>query len=254
LRVYRGVRSLCCLIVLLAAAAAAPGATAPARGLEDAIAARSLLGADAWARLVRIDSSRPSSVLRRGPYPRTVYALVFELSGILWFYTDVDGTQSLSLTRGTVARDEADPGPLFRSIDPGFTSWSWVDAPSLPRNLSARPRNACFVESVAALNRRIASGGEAASPSLLSYYVDTPQGRLGHTVLLFGTSAGLSAIDSDDSSRTVLLPADLGADPRAVSAYLRGGPVAAARTIPIVCPRPTPREWASLPSPRSPAG
>jgi hypothetical protein len=248
-------RSLCSLIVLLAGAAAASGATTPARGLDDAVAARSMLGGETWARLVRIDSSRPASLLRRGPYPRTVYALVFELSGILWFYTDVDGTQSLSLTRGTVARDEADPGPLFRSIDPGFTSWSWVEAPSAPRVPdSARPRNGCFVESVGALNRRIASGGEAASPSLLSYYVDTPQGRLGHTVLLFGTAAGLFAIDSDDSDRPVQLPRDLGADPRAVSAYLRGGPVAAARTLPIVGTRPPPREWASLPSTRPPAG
>ncbi len=248
-------RSLCCLIVLLAGAAAAPGATTPARGLEDAVAARSLLAGDTWARLVRIDSSRPASVLRRGPYPRTVYALVFELSGILWFYTDVDGTQSLSLTRGTVARDEADPGPLFRSIDPGFTSWLWVEAPSLPRFPgTARPRNGCFVESVAALNRRIASGGEAASPTLLFYYVDTPQGRLGHTVLLFGTSAGLFALDSDDSDRPVRLPRDLGADPRTVSAYLRGGPVAAARMLPIAGTRPPPREWASLPPSGPPTG
>jgi hypothetical protein len=248
-------RSLCCLILLLAASGAAPGATAPARGLDDAIAARAMLGDEAWSRLVRIDSSRPAAMLRRGPYPRIVYALVFELSGILWFYTDVDGTQSLSLTRGTVARDEADPGPLFRSIDPGFTSWSWVEAPPRFFNLgSAKPRNACFIESVAALTRRISAGGEAVSPSLLSYYVDTPQGRLGHTVLLFGTSAGLSAIDADDSDRPVPVPTDLGADPRVVSAYLRGGPVAAARTIPIVWTRKPPREWASLSSSRPPAG
>jgi hypothetical protein len=242
-------------MLLLAAAVSSPAAVAPGRGLDDAIAARSMLGDETWARLVRIDSSRPAALLKRGPYPRTVYALVFELSGILWFYTDVDGTQSLSLTLGTVAKDEADPGPLFRSIDPGFTSWTWVDAPARPRIPgSPRPRNGCFVESVAALNRRIASGGEAASPRLLSYYVDTPQGRLGHTVLIFGTSAGLSAIDSDDSDRAVLLPHDLGADPRAVSAYLRGGPVAAARTIPIASPRQPPREWAALGSSRAPAG
>jgi hypothetical protein len=241
-------RSAFCLVLLLSAVLPVPGATAPERGLDDAIAARSMLGGETWARLVRIDSSRSSALWKRGPYPRILYALVFELSGILWFYTDVDGTQSLSLTRGTVARDEADPGPLFRSIDPGFTSWSWVDAPQGPRKPSSlKPRNACFVESVAALNRRITAGGETAAPSLLFYYVDTPEGRLGHTVLLFGTSGGRFAVDEDNSDKPVLLPPDLGREPLAVSAYLRGGPVASARTLPIPARKP-PREWAALPS------
>jgi hypothetical protein len=213
-----------------------------------------MLGGETWARLVRIDSSRPAAVWKRGPYPKTLYALVFELSGILWFYTDVDGTQSLSLTRGTVARDEADPGPLFRSIDPGFTAWSWVEAPAGPRKPSSpKPRNGCFVESVAALNRRMAAGGETATPSLLFYYVDTPEGRLGHTVLLFGTSAGHFAVDADASETPVLLPPDLGRDPLAVSAYLRGGPVAAARSLPLPARKP-PREWAALPSSSPGAG
>jgi hypothetical protein len=246
-------RTLCCLVLLLASTALARAATASPDGLADALAARSLLGADAWARVVRIDSSRPHDLLERGPYPRIVYALVFELSGILWFYTDVDGTQSLSLTLNTVARDRADPGPLLRAIDPGFTRWTWVDAPRDPGGPAVRrPRNACFVESVAVLNRRVASGGEAGSPMLLSYYVDTPGGRLGHTVLLFRTSSGLSAIDADESDGPIAIPGDLGADARAVSAYLRGGPVAAARTLSIAGPPSPPAEWAALPAPPAP--
>jgi hypothetical protein len=248
-------RTLCLLIIFAVAAGAAPGAVTEPGGLDAAVAARSMLGGDMWARLVRIDNSRPHSILKRGPYPRTVYALVFELSGVLWFYTDTDGTQSLSLTRGTVARDEADPGPLFRAIDPGFTAWSWIEAPAGPRNPSKpKPRNACFEESVAALNRRISAGGEAVSPRLLSYYVDTPTGRLGHTVLLFATAGGMWAIDAEESDRPVVLPSDLGGDPRLVSAFLRGGPVAAARTFPIAPTRKPPGEWASLQSPPAPAG
>jgi hypothetical protein len=248
-------RTLSCLVLLLASAGVARASTASAGGLADALAARSMLGADTWARVVRIESSRPGNILRRGPYPRIVYALVFELSGILWFYTDVDGTQSLSLTSNTADRDREDPGPLFRAIDPGFTRWTWVEAPRAPSGPAPRrPRNACFVESVAELNRRIASGAEAASPMLLSYYVDTPGGRLGHTVLLFRTSAGLSAIDADESDRPIPLPGELGADARALSAYLRGGPVAAARTIPIACPRRPPAEWAALPAVPAHAG
>lgn len=248
-------RSLCCLILSLAAAGAASAATGAPSGLDDALAARAMLGGERWARLVRIDNSPPRSLWRRSRYPKTVYALVFELSGILWFYTDADGTQSLSLTRGTVARDEADPGPLFRSIDPGFAAWSWTEPPPGPRlPAPARLRNGCFIESVAALARRVGGGEEAGSPRLLSYYVDTPQGRLGHTVLLFDTAAGLSCVDAEDSDRVVLLPSELGTDPRALSGYLRGAPVAAARTLPIVCARKSPAEWAALPPVQVPAG
>jgi hypothetical protein len=250
-------RTLSCLVILLAGCGMAAAGTTPAAGLPDAAAARALLGGDIWARLVRIDNARPRGLLSRSPYPKTVYALVFELSGILWFYTDSDGTQSLSLTRGTLGRDKADPGPLFRALDPGFTAWSWVEEPAVPRaGAFPRPPNACFVESVAALLRRLAVGGEAASPRLLSYYVDTPGGRLGHTVLIFGTAAGLSAIDAEASDKPVSLPAELGTDPRILSAYLRGAPVAAARTIPIPCGRraSVPGQWAALPSQPAPAG
>lgn len=247
-------RSLSCLGLFLLAAVGTRAGTVQRDGLEDAVAARAILGGENWARIVRIENSRPSAVWRRGPYPRTVYALVFELSGILWFYTDVDGTQSLSLTRGTVARDEANPGPLFKAIDPGFTSWSWVEPPQRRVPATVRPRNACFEESVGALNRRLAAGGEAATPSLLSYYVDTPGGRLGHTVLLFRTTAGLSAVDPDSSEHPIAVPGDIGSDPRALSIFLRGGPVAAARTIPVPSPQRGRGEWASLPEPAAPAG
>jgi hypothetical protein len=247
-------RSLCLCLLLLAAAAPEPGAAEPAGSLDDALAARAMLGADTWARVVRIENSRPAGVFRRGSYPRVVYAVVFELSGILWFYTDVDGTQSLSLTRGTVARDESDPGPLFRAIDPGFTAWSWVGVPPDTRSrVRLRPRNACFEESVGALRRRLAGGGRADSPSLLSYYVDTPVGRLGHTVLVFGTASGLLAVDADESDRPIPLPPEVGADPLAISAYLRGGPVSAARTIPIA-PAGRADRWAAIPARPGPAG
>jgi hypothetical protein len=250
-------RSLCLLAILLAAPASASAGAGEAAGLADAAAARALLGDGTWSRLVRIENANPRGILSRSPYPRTVYALVFELSGILWFYTDADGTQSLSLTRNTAARDEAEPGPLFRAIDAGFTSWAWVDAAAAPRGPAARrPPNACFVESVSALLQRLAVGGEAASPRLLSYYVDTQFGRLGHTVLVFGTASGLAAIDPEASGLPERLPAELGTDPRAISAYIRGGPVAAARTIPLGCARKpaSPGQWAALAPKPAPEG
>ncbi len=151
-------RTLALLALLLAARGAAfAGVLGAPEGLRDARAARAMLGNGIWARVVRIDNTGPRPAWRRSLYPRIVYALVFELSGILWFYTDRDGTQSLSLTLGTADRDKAAPGPLFRAIDPGFASWSWVgDAAAGP---AAEPPNACFVESVAALLQRMAVEG-----------------------------------------------------------------------------------------------
>ena len=63
--------------------------TAVLRGdpLDHAQRARAMLGAGIWSRVIRIENVSAGS-----RYPATVYALVFELSGILWFYTDIDGT------------------------------------------------------------------------------------------------------------------------------------------------------------------
>ncbi|HEY1793047.1 MAG TPA: hypothetical protein VGG34_09015 [Opitutaceae bacterium] len=245
------------LLMIVLAAAGPAGARAPEQGLGDAASARSLLGAGPWARIVRIENSNPSGFFSRGSYPKVVYGLVFEMSGILWFYTDTDGTQSLSLTRGTVGRDERDPGPLFLGVEKGFRAWSWVDESRVPRGPSGRPPNACFIESVAEAVRRAAVGTRVLSPELLSYYVDTPHGRVGHTVLIYDSGSGLVAVDGESAGRPVRIPAGLGADLRAISAFLRGGPVSAVRTLPIFCERrPGARgdQWAALPAPPLPQG
>jgi hypothetical protein len=246
-------RALLCLAALLGL----PLAASASDGLSDALAARSHLGAQVWARVVRIENTSVRGALRRSPYPDTVYALVFELSGALWFYSDANGTQSLSLRLGAIDADKADPGPLFKAIDPGFARWSWVDSLAGWRHTPAGELpNGCFIESVAALFRRVAAGGEAQAPRLLSYYIDTPFGRQGHTVLLFAAKGGLAAVDPELSERPVAIPAKLGSNPRALSAYLRGGPVASARTLPIECARrPDPAgRWASVAVPQAPAG
>ena len=225
-------------------------------GLDDARGARALLSPETWARIVKIDNSHPKGAWRSNVYPKTVYALVFELSGALWLYTDAEGTQSLSRTLGTLARDEADPGPLLRAIEPGIGTWEWVDEPSgPPAKQSANPPKACVEESLQALSRRIAQGGETISPRLLFYYVDTPVGRLGHTVLVFRTAKGLSAIDPQVSARAVIVPSDLGTDLRSIAEYLRGAPVASAKAFPITpSRRDVPGSWVALPSHGSPTG
>src|SRR5580698_3719741 len=148
-----------------------PLAASASDGLSSAFAARTMLGPTVWSRVVRIENTEPQREFRRSPYPREVYALVFELSGILWFYSDSNGTQSLSLRTGALDGDKANPGPLFLAIDRGFAGWSWVDDGSQPRRQAhGAPPNACFIESVAALFRRVAAGGQADAPRLLSYY------------------------------------------------------------------------------------
>jgi hypothetical protein len=231
------VRALFLLALALLAAAAARAGVRPAPdGLAHALAARALLGPDLWARVLRIDNPGAGGCLRRWVYPRTVYAVVFELSGILWFYCDADGTQSLSLRTDTLEADKADPGPLLRAISPRFGAWAWVDPSGWAAPSGVSPPNACFIDCVAALRKRVAFGAEAAAPLLLSYYADTPSGRRGHTVLLFGAAGAEEALDPARSPEPVRLPSELGGDPRAISRYLRGGAVAAARELPLRLP------------------
>ena len=95
--------------------------------LADARYAQVLLGPGIWSCVIRIENDS-----RFSAYPRVAHALVFELDGVLWFYTDTDGTQSFSLYKHRLAEEKADFGPLLREIDRGFTSWKVVpsDAPA----------------------------------------------------------------------------------------------------------------------------
>jgi hypothetical protein len=234
-----------------------PLAVAASDGLSNAVAARALLGSSVWSRIARIENTESPREFRRSPYLREVYALVFELSGILWFYCDSNGTQSLSLRTASADIDKADPGPLFTAIDHGFTRWAWInDEQSALRVAAAVPPNACFIESVAALFRRVAAGREVDAPKLLSYYINTPSGWRGHTVLVFRDGEDLAALDPEFSERAVRLPSILGGDPRAWSSYLRGGPVGSARTLAIKSPSisVSTDKWASMSRPPIPAG
>ena len=95
---------------------------------------------------------RRQANLVEGVRPRVLHALVFEFSGILWFYTDTDGTQSLSLRKGRLDEDKADLGPLLRDIEPGFTRWRALPEESKRADVTTAEElpNGCFIESVAA--------------------------------------------------------------------------------------------------------
>jgi hypothetical protein len=247
------VRSLFALFLL----AASPAFAREPEGLNDALAARSLLGPEIWSRVVRIDNAGHTGMEKRTPYPRTVFGLVFELSGILWFYCDADGTQSLSIRKNSLEADKADPGPLFKAVSDRFVSWSWVDeAPALKLPISQHPPNACFLECLALLRRRIASGCEVGSPRLLLFYVRTPFGIRGHTTLVFALRDGLAAIEPDWPDRIMNIPVGAGKDARSLSEYIRRGGVSSARELPLdsLGRKERPVQWATLFPASAPAG
>jgi hypothetical protein len=247
------VRFLCVLFLL----AASPAVAGEPASLTDAREARSLLGPEIWARLVRIDSTPTRGLEKRTAYPRTEYGLVFELSGILWFYCDADGTQSLSLRRGSLESDKADPGPLLRALSAHVTSWSWVDAPAGgDPPVQSLPPNGCLIECLALLQRRLSSGEEAGSPRLLLFYVQTPFGTQGHATLVFDLKDALAAIEPDRPGRVLSIPGRAGKDARSISEYIRGGSVSFARVLPLTAFEKIerPARWATLLPPGAPAG
>lgn len=200
--------------------------------LRHARQAESLLGPAVWRVVIRIENDATN-----GRYPRRLHALVFELSGTLWFYTSVNGTQSFSLHRDRLAAEKADFGPLLRDIDPGFVRWTMLGAAGGGARTPKRGAlpNGCFIESVALWQARVSAGETLAEPQLLSYYVDMPAGRRGHTVLTYATARGVEVIDAT-TGETHAFPAALGADPIRFARALRGRDVARARWLPLELP------------------
>jgi hypothetical protein len=239
-----GVKRLLYLLLALFLSAIALRATArqadesiPAQSpsLANARRAQALLGAGTWSRVIRVDN--PAGHRR---YPATVFALVFEEAGLLWFYTDTDGTQSFSEHPDRLAEEKSDFAPLLHGIDPGFAAYS-----ILPDDQTGDPApggsgallNGCFVESLAALQERIRRGEPIDRARLLSCYIDTPVGRRGHTVLTYETPRGLFLLDPARSPQPRSVPREWADDARALAgAALHGAKVALARWVPTTLP------------------
>ena len=77
--------------------------------LDNAFRAQAMLGADVWSQVITVRNARLGTL-----YPRKVHALVFEMASVLWFYTDLNGTQSFSLHYGQVEQEKNDFGPRLR--------------------------------------------------------------------------------------------------------------------------------------------
>jgi hypothetical protein len=158
--------------------------------LENVRRAQATLGSEIWSRIIEIHPENP----RRGAR-REVYALVFEFSGILWFYS-AEGTQSFSLQVGDLENQKHNFAPLLRAINPAYSRFEVVEAASQPVTpASGSIANGCFIESIVALRDRLDAGEEIESARLLSYYQDMYGTIVGHTVLTYQTPEGAFVID-----------------------------------------------------------
>ncbi len=220
--------------------------------LRTAQQARAELGSGVWSRVLRIDNSNPHN-----GYPSTVFATVFEFDGILWFYTDANGTQSFSLHRGRLDEEKANFTSLVQAISPDFRFFEILpEVAGKPVHVtSARLPNGCFIDSLAALRYRIEAGDAILRASLLSVYVGRGATLHGHTVLAYETPAGAFLIDSAVSPEPVRLAgATLAHDPiRAAQAVMKN--VTRALWLPVVAPKRDPSSLmaAMTPSERQPA-
>lgn len=203
---------------------------------DDTARAQAALGGN-WSRLIRIEN-----ISKRSLYPAVVDALVFEEAGILWFYSPTNGTQSLSRFLNRVEADKENLGPLLTAIDPGFTHFEFVANPAagLPFVSGEKLENGCFIECLGALRDRVMRGERVASPRLLSLYVDTASGRLGHTVLTYDTPGGFFLLDPTRSARPRALPEAWRDDPTALAKVaLPGARVVKSRWLEVERPRET---------------
>jgi hypothetical protein len=177
--------------------------------------------------VIRIENDNPQSA-----YAKSFHALVFEFADLLWFYCDMNGTQSLSLERGRLREEKADLSPLLKAIDPGFTHWKVVKGSGGSAGDRLLLPNACFIECVATWKRLAAEGTGVDEATLLSFYGEPRKGASGHTVLAFKDGDYVRVVDPRERSVTDF-PATVGKDPLTLAKALAGNIVKRARFFPI---------------------
>jgi len=214
------------LLVLLLLPALAHGALS----LDHARRARAMIGEETWSQIVEVENTNAESV-----YPASLHALVFELGGILWFYTDTDGTQSFSLHQNNLPAEKKDFAPLLRAIDPGFTKHTVLaedELAALPAPAADAPLpNGCFIESYAALRDRVEQGELIVGARLMSFYAAGR--RAGHTVLTYETPRGAFVLDPSAAAKPRRIDRKQVNDPMAIARMLVPGvPIVQARWVP----------------------
>jgi len=205
--------------LLLMALAIMPAVRAESEGDRSLFYARqasAMLGPTLWKRVIIIQNSAGDS-----RYPRSLGAVVFEMGGILWFYTSTEGTQSLSVMGDHAKEDELNLGPLLSLIDSGFSRWEPDSASTGFDEKGPIPPNACFIQSISLLRHRLAAGMGAEHAKLLSYYVAFPTGVKGHTVLYLETSEGPTIIDPLMQRRPIRVQRAYPLDAKSVACCVR---------------------------------
>jgi len=186
-----------------------------ADSLRSAFQARAMLGTEIWSRVLRIKNERPG---RGSRYPAEFHGLLVDFQGILWLYTEFDGTQSLSRYAGRTEADRADLAPLLQAVEPGLTlADADVDGPPFG-TLGRPPPFHCFPAAVARWQKLQGEPNPPTRARLLAIY---PQGRRqGHMVLEYWRDGHRFVFDPERPARDQELALELAEDPLKVARAL----------------------------------
>lgn len=188
-----------------------------AGSLESAFQAREVLGPDIWSRVLRLENDQAG---RGSRYPAEFHGLVVAFEGILWLYTEHDGTQSLSQFSGRLAEDQVELTPLLRAVEPGLGQYE--DVTDEPPELvpDEVPPFACFLASVARWQQLQREAEPPERARLLAYY---PRGeRQGHMVLEYWRDGRRYVYDPDRPGEAREMSPRLPDDPLKVARALFG--------------------------------
>jgi hypothetical protein len=197
------------LLALLLPAALTAGS------LESAFQAQAMLGPGVWSQVLRIENERPG---RGSRYPAEFHGLLVEFQGILWLYTEFDGTQSLSRYAGRVEQDRQDLAPLLQAVEPGLVRHEEVAGGPPFGTLARPPPYHCFLAAVAHWQRLRAGPNPPTRARLLAIY---PEGhRQGHMVLEYWRDGRRYVFDPEHPAKDQELSAKLAEDPLKVARAL----------------------------------
>ncbi|HEX2860176.1 MAG TPA: hypothetical protein VHN79_00995 [Lacunisphaera sp.] len=180
-----------------------------------AFQAQAMLGSEIWSRVVRVQNDAPG---RGSRYPAEFHGLVVAFEDILWFYTEFDGTQTLSRYSGRLEEDKADIGPLLQAIEPGLRRFEEITDSAPQPGRGSPPPYACFLASVARWQQLQREARPPSRARLLAYY---PRGeRQGHMVLEYWRDGRRYVFNPEKPADERELPVRLAEDPLKVARAL----------------------------------
>jgi hypothetical protein len=141
-----------------------------------------------------------------------------EFQGILWLYTEFDGTQSLSRYAGRTEADRADLAPLLRAVEPGLGRYTAVAGGPPFGTLALPPPYHCFLATVARWQRLQAEPNPPTRARLLAIYPE--RARQGHMVLEYWRDGRRYVFDPEHPAKDQELSAKLAEDPLKVARSL----------------------------------